>query len=87
MITESWVREDISYAELSIDNFVICRSDRKICVGGDCILYIRHFHNATLVEDLTNVPDTETVWCKLILSKTSIFIGICYYTTSATAVN
>ena len=68
MITESWAREDISDAELSTDDFVIFRNDGKIYVGGGCILYIRNCYYATFVEDLTNVPDTETVWCKLILS-------------------
>ena len=38
MITESWSGEDISDAELSIDDFSIFCSDRKIYVG--CILYI-----------------------------------------------
>ena len=50
-------------------------------------MYIGNCNNATLEEDLTNVPDTETVWCKLILSKMSILIGVWNYTTSATAVN
>ena len=60
MITESWAREDISDDELSIDDFVIF-CDRKISVCGGCILYIKNCYNATLVEDLTNVPDPETV--------------------------
>ena len=50
-------------------------------------MYIRNCNNVTLVEDLTNVPDTETVLHKLTLSKMSIFIGVCYYTTSATVAN
>ena len=58
MITESWAREDISDAELSIDDFVIFRNDRKIYVVGGSIFYIINCHNATLLEDLTNVPDT-----------------------------
>ena len=67
-ITESWSGEDISDAEISIDDFAIFCNDRKIFVGGGCILYIRNCHSATLVEDLTNAPDTEAAWCKLILS-------------------
>ena len=59
MITESWAREDISDSESSINDFVIFHNDRKISVGGGCILYIRHFCNITLVEELTNVTDTE----------------------------
>ena len=31
MITESWAREDISDAELSIYDFVIFRNDKDIC--------------------------------------------------------
>ena len=50
-------------------------------------MYFINCHNATHVEDITNVPDTETVWCKLILSNMSILIGVCYHTSSATAVN
>ena len=72
MIFESWAREDISDAELSIDDITISRSDRKIYVGGGCILYIKNGCNATLVKDLTTVPDTKTVWYKLVLSNVSI---------------
>ena len=87
VITESWAREDISDVELSIDDFVIFCNDRKICVCGGCILYIKNCYNATLVEDLGNVPDPETVWCKLILSNMPILISVCYYNTSAMVVN
>ena len=62
MITVSWAREDISDIELSIYDLAIFRNDRKISVGGGCILYITNYYNATLVEDLTNVLDTDTVW-------------------------
>ena len=62
MITKSLAREYKSDAELSTDVFVICRNDKKIYVGGGCMLYIGNFYNATLVEDLTNVPNTQTVW-------------------------
>ena len=63
MITESWSGEDISDAEISIDDFAIFCSNGKISVGVGCILYIRNCYNATLVEDLTNAPDTEAAWC------------------------
>ena len=66
---------------------VVFRNNSKISVGGGCILYIGNCYNATIVEDLTNVPYTETVWCKLILSNMSILIGVCYHTTSATVAN
>ena len=39
----------------------IFRNDIKIYVGCGCILYGRHCYNATIAEDLTNVPDTEIV--------------------------
>ena len=68
MITESWSGEDISDAEISIDDLAIFCSDGKIYVGGGCILYITNCYNATLVEYLTNAADTEAAWCKLILS-------------------
>ena len=87
MITESWAREGISNTDISVDDFAIFRNDRKISVGGGCILYIRNCHNANMLEELTNVPNTEAVWFKLILSKMSILIGVCYDATSATTVN
>ena len=59
MITESLDRKDISDAELSIYDFVIFCNDRRISVGGGCMLYIRNCYDATLVEDLTNVPGTK----------------------------
>ena len=67
-ITESWSGEDISDAEISIDDFAIFCSNGKISVGGGRILYLRNCYNATLVEYLTNAADTEAVRCKLILS-------------------
>ena len=87
MITESWASEDISDAELSIDDFATFRSDKKLSVGGACMFYVKNCHSATLVEVITNVPDTETVWCKLILSNMSILIGVCCHTAPATVVN
>ena len=87
MITNSLAREDIIDAELSIVGFFIFCNDRELYVGGFCILYVNNCYNVTLVEDLTNVPDNERVWCKLMLSNMSILIIVCYYTTSATVIN
>ena len=56
-------------------------------MGGGCILYVMNCCNATVVEDLSNVPHTEIVWCKLILSNMSILIGDCFHTTSAAVAN
>ena len=53
---------------------------------GDWVLYIINCYSSTLVEDLTNVPYTETVWC-ILMSKMLILISVRYYATSATAVN
>ena len=87
MITEPWARVDISDAELSIDNFVVFRNDGKIFVRCGCTQYVKNCCNTTLVEDLTNDPDTKKVLCKLILSNMSILIGIWYNTTSVTVAN
>ena len=45
-----------------------------------CILY----YNATIVEDFVNVPDTVTVWCKLILSNVNFDwrLLLCYFSNS-----
>ena len=39
------------------------------------------------MDDLTNVPNSESVWCELSSTKSSFVIGVCYHSTSASVVN
>ena len=35
------------------------------------------------MDDLTNVLDSESVWCELTSTKSSLVIGVCHHSTSA----
>ena len=39
-----------------------------------------------VVDDITNVPDCESVWCELTSTKSSLIIGVCHHSTSASVV-
>ena len=39
------------------------------------------------MDDLTNVPNSESVWCELTSTNSSLIIGVCYHSTSASVVN
>ena len=43
-------------------------------------MYIfKEFYKTIVVDDLINVPDTESVWCELTNSKSRLFVGVCFY--------
>ena len=50
------------------------------------MLYVEELYKAIVVDDLTNVPNSESVWYKLTSTKSSLIIGVCYHSTSASVV-
>ena len=52
-----------------------------------CMLYVKEPYIIIAVDDLQNVPDSESVWCELTTTKSSLVIGACYHSTSASVVD
>ena len=76
-ITESWLDESITNAEIHIDNYNIVRSDRSRNGGGVC-MYIRKDLAFSPRTDLQS-DNTETIWIDILLPKTKpILIGTVY---------
>ena len=87
MISESWAHYSISDVELNLSDLNLFRSDRLFSKGGGCMLDVEELYKTIIVDDLTNVPNSESVWCKLTSTKSSLIIGVCYHGTSASVVN
>ena len=87
MISELWAHDSISDVELILNGFELFRSDRLCSKGGGCTLYVEELYKAIVVDDLTNVPASESVWCEPTSTKSRLVIGVCYYSTSASVVN
>ena len=51
------------------------------------MLYIDELYKTIAVDDLTNEPNSESVWCELTSTKSCQIIGVCYHSTSASVVN
>ena len=78
---------EISDVELNLSGFNLFRSDRLFSKGGGCMLYVKELYKTIIVDDLTNEPNSESVWCELTSTKSSLIIGVCYHSTSASVVN
>ena len=50
------------------------------------MLYLKELYK-TIVDDLTNIPDSELVWCELTSTTSSLVIGVSYHNTSASVIN
>jgi hypothetical protein len=85
-IAETFLKEDVMLAEISIEGYTIYRKDRynfKEGKGGGVILYIRNELVSYDYEEL-NKSASESVWCKLkIDNNSSITIGVCYRSQAA----
>ena len=62
-------------------------SDRLFSKGGGCMLYVEELQKTIVVDDLANVPNSESVWCELTSTKFSLVIGVSHHSTSASVVN
>ena len=72
MISESWVNDSISDEKLNLSGFKLRRNDRLCSKGGRCMLYVKELSRTITVDDLTNVPESESVCCKLTSTKSSL---------------
>ena len=76
-VTETWLDDSITNAEIAIEGYSIQRNDRNTIGGGVC-LYIRNNLSFNRREDLHD-PNLEATWIDLFLRKTQpILIGCIY---------
>ena len=81
LITESWAKDKHSKAETSLRGYDCHRNDRNTTsLGGGCIIYAKSELKTVMIQNLTETPETDTVWCKY----EDITIGVCYNTTANT---
>ena len=77
-ITESWANNDITYAELGLEDYVMFRKDRMGRRGGGVLLYIKETIPAYEVQLQEEADCKEAIWCKLVTGHTTVTIGVVY---------
>ena len=77
-ITESWANNDITYAELGLEGYVMFRKDRIGRRGGGVLLYIKETIPAYEVQLQEEADCNEAIWCKLDTGHTTVTIGVVY---------
>ena len=76
-VTETWLDDSISDAEISLPGYVIVRQDRK-CGGGGVCIYIRTCFAFNHRSDIFH-KDLEMVWVEIMLPHCKPFlVGTCY---------
>ena len=76
-VTEAWLDESMTDAEIEIYGYVVQRNDRNRNGGGVC-LYVRSDIAYNPRPDLST-DDLESLWIDLLLPKTKpILVGVCY---------
>ena len=67
--------------ELSLQGYDCHRNDRSTTErGGGCLIFAKSELKTVMIEELTKVENTDSVWCKY----EDITIGVCYNTTANT---
>ena len=87
MISESLAQDSIREMELTLNGIGLFRSDRLCFKGGGCMLYAKELYKNIIVDDLTNLRISESVLFELTSTKSSLVIGVCHHSTSASVVN
>ena len=77
-ITESWANNDITYAELGLEGYVMFMKDRMGRRGGGVLLYIKETIPAYEVQLQEEADGNEAIWCKLVTGHTTVTIGVVY---------
>ena len=77
-ITESWANNDITYAELGLEGYVMFRKDRIGRRGGGVLLYIKETIPAYEVQLKEEVDGNVAIWCILVTEHTTVTIGVVY---------
>ena len=77
-ITESWANNNITYAELGLEGYVMFRKDRTGRRGGGVLLYIKETIPAYEVQLQEEADCNEATWCKLVTGHATVTIGVVY---------
>ena len=77
-ITESWANNDIIYAELGLEGYVMFMKDIIGGRGGGVLLYIKETIPAYEVQLQEEADCNEAIWCKLVTGHTTVTIGDVY---------
>ena len=77
-ITESLANNDITYAELGLECYVMFRNDRIGRRRGGVLLYIKETILAYEVQLQEEADCNEAIWCKLVTGYTTVTIGVVY---------
>ena len=77
-ITESCANNDITYAELGLEVYVMFRKDIIGRRGGGVLLYIKETIPAYEVQLQEEADCNEAIWCKLVTGHTPVTIGVVY---------
>ena len=83
-LNETWLTNNITDDEISIDGYDLFRCDRD-GRGGGAAIYVRELFKATFVTELLS-RELECVWVKLIIGTRKLLLGSCYRKPSASAV-
>ena len=73
-ITESWANNDITYAELGMEGYVMFRKDIIGRRGGGLLLYIKETIPEYEVQLQEEGDCDEAKWCKLVTGHTTVTI-------------
>ena len=77
-ITESWANNDITYAELGREGYVMFRKDRIGRRGGGVLVYIKETIPAYEVHLQEEAVCNVALWCNLVTGYTTVTIGVVY---------
>ena len=76
-VSETWLDNSVTDAEIWIDNYSIVRKDRNRNGGGVCA-YVRNDISFTLASDISE-NELEAIWIEILLPKSKpIILGTCY---------
>ena len=81
-ITESWAHNDITYAELGLEGYVMFRKDRIGKKGGGVLLYTKDTIPVYEVQLQDEADCNEAMWCNLVTGHTTVTIGVVHISLS-----
>ena len=86
-IIESWANDDITYAELGLECYVMFMNDIVGRRGGGVLLYIKETIPAYEVQLQEEADCNEAIWCNLVAGHTTVTIRVVYRCPNVTKQN
>ena len=80
-ITETWLNDNVTDDEVSINGYTLFRKDRRDevkCRGGGVAMYIKNELSPTFNSDLENDNFLESIWCSIGFGSDTTILGVCY---------